>query len=297
MRNLKNKKFIYITIFIVAITVVYLGIEKIIDDYNSNDVISAIDKEEYAVDESNQSDDKEDFDNDNAGNTDNETMPENDDSDEILLDSNGSVIDDERIDENSDDEVIDNKIYVYVTGQVNRAGVVVLNEGSRIVDAINAAGGTTNNADVSKINLVFVLEDGMKVNIPSFEELKNNPNFEYVTLGSGDGYDDGTMGNIIDHSSGSGSLSSDRYDKISVVNINTATQTELETLPGIGPSLALKIINFRKENGKFNSIEEIKNVSGIGDSKFESIKKYIKVWIVIILLFLFFWYCFLLFFI
>lgn len=277
MRNLKNKKFIYITIFIVAITVVYLGIEKIIDDYNSNDVISAIDKEEYAVDESNQSDDKEDFDNDNAGNTDNETMPENDDSDEILLDSNGSVIDDEKIDENSNDEVIDNKIYVYVTGQVNRAGVVVLNEGSRIVDAINAAGGTTNNADVSKINLVFVLEDGMKVNIPSFEELKNNPNFEYVTLGSGDGYDDGTMGNIIDHSSGSGSLSSDRYDKISVVNINTATQTELETLPGIGPSLALKIINFRKENGKFNSIEEIKNVSGIGDSKFESIKKYIKV--------------------
>ena len=60
--------------------------------------------------------------------------------------------------------------------------------------------------------------------------------------------------------------------KISVVNINTATQTELETLPGIGPSLALKIINYRKENGKFSSIEDIKNVSGIGDAKFENIK-------------------------
>ena len=65
--------------------------------------------------------------------------------------------------------------------------------------------------------------------------------------------------------------------KISVVNINTATQTELETLPGIGPSLALKILNYRKENGKFSSIEDIKNVSGIGDAKFENIKNYIRV--------------------
>lgn len=65
--------------------------------------------------------------------------------------------------------------------------------------------------------------------------------------------------------------------KISNVNINTATQTELETLPGIGPSLALKIINYRKENGKFKSIEELKNVSGIGDNKYDEIKKYIYV--------------------
>ena len=60
-----------------------------------------------------------------------------------------------------------------------------------------------------------------------------------------------------------------------IVNINTATQTELETLPGIGPSLALKIINYRKENGKFSSIEDIKNVSGIGEAKFNNIKEYI----------------------
>ena len=63
----------------------------------------------------------------------------------------------------------------------------------------------------------------------------------------------------------------------SKVNINTATQTELETLPGIGPSLALKIINYRKENGKFSNIEEIKNVSGIGDSKYEKLKNYILI--------------------
>ena len=60
-----------------------------------------------------------------------------------------------------------------------------------------------------------------------------------------------------------------------LVNINEATQTELETLPGIGPSIALKIISYRKENGNFSSIEDIKNVSGIGENKFESIRELI----------------------
>ena len=64
---------------------------------------------------------------------------------------------------------------------------------------------------------------------------------------------------------------------IQIVNINTATQTELETLPGIGPSLALKIIRYREENGKFNNIEDLKNVSGIGDNRFNDIKDYITV--------------------
>ena len=69
-----------------------------------------------------------------------------------------------------------------------------------------------------------------------------------------------------------------KYSKsYDIVNINTATQTELESLPGIGASLALKIINYRKENGKFSSIDEIKNVSGIGESKFEDLKKYINI--------------------
>lgn len=62
-----------------------------------------------------------------------------------------------------------------------------------------------------------------------------------------------------------------------LININTATQTELETLTGIGPSTALKIINYREENGKFNTIEDIKNVPGIGDSKYEAIKNEICV--------------------
>lgn len=158
----------------------------------------------------------------------------------------------------------ENKIYIYVTGEVNSPGVVILNKGSRIVDAINEAGGTTDMADITKINLVYILEDGMKVNIPSIEKTEEPSNFQYVTSDSGDGKSDNSS-----HSS-----SEKTY---SVVNINTATQTELETLPGIGPSLALKIINYRKENGSFSSIDDIKNVSGIGDSKFESLKKYLTV--------------------
>ena len=62
-----------------------------------------------------------------------------------------------------------------------------------------------------------------------------------------------------------------------LVNINSATQTDLESLPGIGPSTAIKIINYRNENGKFKSIEDLKNVSGIGEAKFNNIKKYVCV--------------------
>lgn len=161
-------------------------------------------------------------------------------------------------------EQTEEKIYVYITGEVNNPGVVTLNKGSRIIDAINAVGGTTSDADVSKVNLVFVLEDGTKVNIPnkSAEE-----NVEYVTTASGDDKDD--------YDKETKSSNSSEKSKNSMVNINTATQTELETLPGIGPSLALKIINYRQEQGKFSSIDDIRNVSGIGDSKFENIKNLI----------------------
>ena len=155
----------------------------------------------------------------------------------------------------------------------------MLKKGSRIADAINAAGGTTSKANTTKVNLVYVLEDGMKVNIPSKDELKNDSNFEYITKNSGDGAND--FDNSNDSVSGSQTenvgSSTKKEHKFSSVNINTATQTELETLPGIGPSIALKIINYRKENGKFSSIDDLKNVSGIGEAKFEKIKKYITV--------------------
>ena len=103
-------------------------------------------------------------------------------------------------------------------------------------------------------------------------EGKNNPNFEYITMSSGDEKNDSNIKNAT-----TVDTKSESAFKVSNVNINTATQTELETLPGIGPSLALKIINYRKENGKFKSIEELKSVNGIGENKYEEIKKYIYV--------------------
>ena len=129
----------------------------------------------------------------------------------------------------------------------------MLDEGSRIVDAIDAAGGLTENADITKINLVYVLEDGMKINIPN----KTEENQEETETQIQNDYGKENKGNK--------------------VNINTAKQTELETLPGIGPSLALKIINYRKENGNFKNKEDIKNVNGIGDSKYENIKEFIEI--------------------
>lgn len=177
------------------------------------------------------------------------------------------------------EESANKKIYVYITGEVNNPGVVVLPYGSRISDAIDCAGGVTHNADIMKVNLVYMLQDGMKVNIPSSKELKNNPNFEYITMSSGDEKNDANSnsGKASESTSDDKSSKNESAFKISNVNINTATQTELETLPGIGPSLALRIINYRKENGKFKSIEELKNVSGIGDNKYAEIKKYIYV--------------------
>lgn len=179
------------------------------------------------------------------------------------------AIDEENLENDIEDS--EEKIYVYVTGQVKIPGVVILNKGSRIIDAITAAGGTTEKANTTKVNLVYVLEDGMKVNIPSNEELKKDVDFDYVTKDSGDGASD------FEEQKTQEKTNNKKEKSSSLVNINTATQTELETLPGIGPSIALKIINYRKENGKFSNIEDLKNVSGIGENKFEALKKYITI--------------------
>ena len=131
-------------------------------------------------------------------------------------------------------------------------------------------------------HLLPQFENKQKIKIEFADALtylgKTNENFEYITMSSGDEKNDANINNSASNTSSEKSSSNkESAFKISVVNINTATQTELETLPGIGPSLALKIINYRKQNGKFSSIEDIKNVSGIGDAKFENIKNYIRV--------------------
>lgn len=150
-------------------------------------------------------------------------------------------------------------IQIQVDGEVKNPGVYALAKGSRLQEAIIAAGGCTKDADDSSLNLVSTLQDGQRIWIPSQAES------EALSLES-------ENSQIIDTSKQGPSI------QIStLININTATQDEFESLPGIGPVTAEKIINYRDTNGAFMSIEEIQNVSGIGPATFEKIKEFITV--------------------
>ena len=157
----------------------------------------------------------------------------------------------------------DDIVIIHITGSVKNPGIVKLKEGSRIEDAIESAGGLTENADITKVNLAYVVEDGIKIKIPSSSE---------EDIGDEDIIDSKSGDNIIIEENTVPSNNSTQ-----TININKATEKEFETLPGIGPSLASKIIEYRNQNGKFESIEDIKNVNGIGDNKYEKIKDLITV--------------------
>ena len=159
-------------------------------------------------------------------------------------------------------------ILVHITGCVKKQGIVKLKEGARIANAIDAAEGLSEKADMNQINLAYPLEDGQKVYIPSVDDHSTNENNEkeYVTANPGDNI-------IIDDVSDT----TKKGDTNIMININTATQTELESIPGVGPSTALKILEYRQINGNFSSIEDIKNIKGIGDAKYENMKKSITV--------------------
>lgn len=158
------------------------------------------------------------------------------------------------IENETEDEKDNTKIKVYITGEVKNQGVIELEEGDRIADAIEKAGGQTEQASLKNVNLAYQLEDGQKIYIPNI----NDTETEII--------DDGASG-VVD----------DVTIKQTVVNINKADEKELQSLNGIGESLATSIVQYRKENGNFETIEDLKNVPGIGDSKFENIKEYIKV--------------------
>ena len=154
-----------------------------------------------------------------------------------------------------------NTIKVHISGAVNNEGIVELEENSRLVDAIEKAGGLKADAYTDEINLAYILEDGEKIHIRTKEEFEKSKQENLDEVNNNDETVENS--NVI------------KNNKKSKININTATQTELETLPGIGKTTALKIINYRKENGKFKNIESIKDVKGIGDSKYEKIKNLI----------------------
>ena len=142
-------------------------------------------------------------------------------------------------------EAVEETIFVYVCGQVNKPGIVELRKGARIYEAIVGAGGITENGNPDAINQAKPVEDGQMIYVPMIGEECTTEGME----GQGDG----------------------------LVNINTAGVSELTTLPGIGESRANDIISYRDSNGGFKSIEDIMNVPGIKEAAFSRIKDYIKI--------------------
>jgi len=138
-------------------------------------------------------------------------------------------------------------VAVYVVGEVVKPGVYYLPAGSRIVDAVNLAGGLTASADMVSINMAMKLVDGMQIYVPPINHRRQAKDVSGLPLLDGK------------------------------IHLNMATEKELESLPGIGPVLAKRIVEYRKMHGPFRRIEDLLKVSGIGAKRFEQIRSYITI--------------------
>lgn len=182
--------------------------------------------------------------------------------------------------ENSDEK----KIKVDVKGHVEKAGVYELDSNSRVIDAINKAGGLKKEANTDYINLSKKLIDEMIIIIYSNDEVSKFKEEEkqiiYIEYKCEcpDNINDSciTENDIVNTNKPNEEKEGSKDDKNELVSINRGTKEELMTLPGIGESKADNIIKYREENGEFKNLEEIKNVSGIGDAAYSKIKDYIK---------------------
>jgi len=155
-------------------------------------------------------------------------------------------------------------IQVHISGEVQNPGVYAISPGRRLQDVIEVAGGFTIKADSTSLNLASLLEDGIRVQVPAQPQVET-PSLEKAASSEPENLPSNSTSPPADNSSAK------------LVNINNANQERLETLSGIGPATAQKIIAFREENGSFTSIEEIQKVSGIGPVTFENIKDFITV--------------------
>lgn len=178
------------------------------------------------------------------------------------------------------------KIYVHIDGMVKKPGLIELKEDARLNDAIEKAEGLTDKADTELINLAMQLEDGTKIYIPSIDDRKRNEENKQVEeeqnnenkLNDDNGIikigkeelDNNTKTNVSKVSTKkSNSHAKNGNGK---VNINRASKDQLMTLKGVGNSTAEKIIEYRNKEGGFKKIEQLLEVSGIGESKFNKIK-------------------------
>ena len=175
--------------------------------------------------------------------------------------------------ENTEEET-NESIYVEVKGAVKNPGVYTMNEQDLINDAINLAGGFLDNAYTDNINLSKKVTDELVIFVYTEKEYQNNT-YSNTTSSNNDYQIDNALKNKVSIIT-SDSTNSDT-ETSSLININLASITELMTLPGIGETKANNIISYREENGFFKAIEEIKNVSGIGDATFDQFKALITV--------------------
>lgn len=140
-------------------------------------------------------------------------------------------------------------IYVHVLGAVASPGLFLLKDGDRAVDAVSAAGGFTATADQAQLNLARRLVDGEQIYVPN-------------------------VGESAPAAPGGAGVAGQPAGK---VNLNTADEATLETLPRVGPAMAKRILDWRKTNGRFSSIEDLMGVTGVGDKTFEGLKDLITV--------------------
>ncbi|MDU5019962.1 MAG: helix-hairpin-helix domain-containing protein, partial [Clostridiales bacterium] len=156
---------------------------------------------------------------------------------------------------------VNKKITIFISGEVKSPGVVELYSEDRLMDGVKKCGGVTDEADMNRINLAMKISDEGHYIIPKIgEEIENVKDKGKETVNQTQNLNDNK---------------SEQNKENNKININNASLIELDSLPGVGEVTAQKIIDYREENTKFKSIEEIKNVKGIGENKFNNLKDYI----------------------
>ncbi|RFA21869.1 hypothetical protein B7R25_05915 [Subtercola boreus] len=165
-------------------------------------------------------------------------------------------------------------ILLHVLGAVAHPGLYELHVGDRVVDAVAAAGGFAANADQGQQNLARVVVDGEQLVIP---EQGVAPPLGSAAAGGGAGVGWGQGAGGAAGSGGASGAGGAGGGAVPLVNVNTADQAALETLPQVGPALAQRIIAWRTANGRFTQLDDLKNVTGIGDKTFEALKPLVTI--------------------